>query len=390
MSPPGVLQGHAFISYAREDAARADRLQRILEAAGITVWRDTADLWPGQDWQARIRRAITDNALVFLACFSRRSVSRRGGYQKEELALAVEQLRLHSPNQEWLIPVRFDDCQIPDSDIGAGRRLAALHSADLFGDNADIAISRLVGTIVSVLGRGTRAGPWQFPGSTPITIACAERPKEMVDLIPYSSPSDPHHTEMSGFADTDSLIVLNSHVCALNRGSPIRLRAPSRLSADDYQTHLVALGGIDWNALTRKAFELVHMPVRQVADWSAGGGQYFEVKDNGMARRYRPVTEKTGHLTVVREDVALFARAASPFRRGCTLTICCGMHTPGTFGIVRALIDPGVRDCNIDFLRSQFGDSDAYCVLTRIPVVDGRSIPPDWTLTNNVLYTWSR
>src|SRR5580700_10763034 len=65
--------GHAFISYVREDSDRVDELQRNLEATGISVWRDTADLWPGEDWRLKIRRAITDNALVFLACFSSRS-----------------------------------------------------------------------------------------------------------------------------------------------------------------------------------------------------------------------------------------------------------------------------------------------------------------------------
>ena len=64
--------GHAFISYVREDSNRVDQLQRRLEAAGIPVWRDTADLWPGEDWRAEIRRAISDNALVFIACFPTR------------------------------------------------------------------------------------------------------------------------------------------------------------------------------------------------------------------------------------------------------------------------------------------------------------------------------
>ena len=34
------------------------------------MWRDTADLWPGEDWRAKIRQAIICNALVFIACFS--------------------------------------------------------------------------------------------------------------------------------------------------------------------------------------------------------------------------------------------------------------------------------------------------------------------------------
>lgn len=40
------------------------------------MWRDTRDLWPGQDWQLMIHRAISDDALVFIACFSRASTNR--------------------------------------------------------------------------------------------------------------------------------------------------------------------------------------------------------------------------------------------------------------------------------------------------------------------------
>ena len=70
-----TIAGHAFMSYIRENSAEADRLQQVLEAAGVHVWRDTADLWPGQDWHERCRAIIKDS-LVFLACFSTKSVSR--------------------------------------------------------------------------------------------------------------------------------------------------------------------------------------------------------------------------------------------------------------------------------------------------------------------------
>src|ERR1700761_3863846 len=90
---------HAFISYVREDAHHVDRLQRLLEKSGVRVWRDTADLWPGEDWRARIRSAITKNALAFLVCFSSASESRTLSGQNEELILAIEQLRLRRPDQ---------------------------------------------------------------------------------------------------------------------------------------------------------------------------------------------------------------------------------------------------------------------------------------------------
>lgn len=145
------VAGHVFISYVRQDAHHVDRLQRDLEAAGIRVWRDTADLWPGQDWQVNIRRAITDSALVFLACFSRQSVGRRQSYQNEELTLAIEQLRKRPHDDVWLIPVRFDACRIPDRDIGGGRTFASIQRADLFGDGRGKASERLVEVIRRVL-----------------------------------------------------------------------------------------------------------------------------------------------------------------------------------------------------------------------------------------------
>ncbi len=153
--------GHAFISYVREDADRVDLLQRRLEAAAIPVWRDLRDLRPGQDWRAQIRAAIAADALVFIACFSSRSIARKKSYQNEELLLAVEQARLRQPAEPWLIPVRLDDCEIPDFELGPGRTLSFLHRADLFGAGEDAEADKLVMTVLAILGRGlsATAGP---------------------------------------------------------------------------------------------------------------------------------------------------------------------------------------------------------------------------------------
>lgn len=145
--------GHVFISYAREDADNANRLQQALEAAGIWVWRDSADIRPGEEWRTAIRRAITHEALVFIACFSRRSVALEESYQNEELYLAAEQLRARRRDDVWLISVRFDDCEIPDFDIGRGETLDAIQWVDLFGNDFEKGSSRLVETIQHVLAR---------------------------------------------------------------------------------------------------------------------------------------------------------------------------------------------------------------------------------------------
>ena len=153
MGQPNVQPGHVFVSYVREDSGEVDALQRALERAGVPVWRDTEDLWPGEDWREKISREIASNALVFIACFSRRSLARTVSYQYEELALAIEQLRLRRPDVPWLIPVRFDDCQIPELRIGEGRTLASIQRVDLFGDGAGKAGERLIRAIHRIFGQ---------------------------------------------------------------------------------------------------------------------------------------------------------------------------------------------------------------------------------------------
>jgi len=147
-----AYRGHAFISYVREDSGKVDVLENMLQAAGIPVWRDTASLWPGEDWREKIRVAITHNALVFIACFSTHGAARQTSYQYEELLLAIDQLRQRRPGDPWLIPVRFDDCNVPDLELGAGRTLASIQRADLFGANRDLAARRVVEAIQRLLG----------------------------------------------------------------------------------------------------------------------------------------------------------------------------------------------------------------------------------------------
>jgi transcriptional regulator with XRE-family HTH domain/tetratricopeptide (TPR) repeat protein len=148
--------GHAFISYAPEDEASAGWLQERLESAGIRVWRDI-DVLPGEDWRTKIRRAITDDATVFIACFSRSRLF--GGPSRQNEALAIEQMRAHLPDESWLIPVRFDDCGVPDWDVGGGRTLESIRSADLFDERREEDVERLLTSVTHILSRPSRRLP---------------------------------------------------------------------------------------------------------------------------------------------------------------------------------------------------------------------------------------
>ena len=68
--------------------------------------------------------------------------------------MAIEQLRSRRPDVPWLIPVRFDDCDIPDWAIGAGRTLGSIQRADLFGDQYADEVERLVVVVKRMLSDG--------------------------------------------------------------------------------------------------------------------------------------------------------------------------------------------------------------------------------------------
>lgn len=143
---------HAFISYVKEDTAQVDALCRLLEAAGVPYWRDRKDLGAGEEWKPAIRRAIQAGSIAFVACFSDNSRRRDTSYMNEELTLAVDEFRKRAPGVTWLLPVRFDDGEIPDWDLGAGRTLGGINYTDLFGADYAVEATKLIGTINRILG----------------------------------------------------------------------------------------------------------------------------------------------------------------------------------------------------------------------------------------------
>jgi hypothetical protein len=232
-------------------------------------------------------------------------------------------------------------------------------------------------------------GPWRFEDGNTVTIACAQWPPDMLKKMPYSQIDDPDYIELLTYAELDSLFELHGHLRATNPASQVNLRIAARLAGDDYTSHLVTLGGTDWNPVTKSTLGDLHLPVQQEADWDAEDGQYFEVTGDGPTAQYRPILDRSGSQKILREDVALFARAVSPFNRKRTVTICSGMYGRGTFGAVRALTDARFRDRNAEYLRSRFGQSNSYCILTRVPVVNGVTLTPDWTEGDVTLFEWS-
>jgi hypothetical protein len=121
----------------------------MLKGAGIPIWRDRDNLLPGDNLRAKIRSAINQDA-VFIACLSSHGAARKI-HQNEELLLAIDHLRRRHSDAARLIPVRFDDCDIPDIELGAGRTLASIPPIDLFGADREPTARRLVEEVERLL-----------------------------------------------------------------------------------------------------------------------------------------------------------------------------------------------------------------------------------------------
>ncbi len=101
-----------FISYARDDFEKASAIYSWLKKYNCDPWLDKENLLPGELWSLSIRRAIKE-ADFFLGCFSQNSVNKIGYFQAE-LKEAFEILKQYPNENIYVIPVRFDACDIPD------------------------------------------------------------------------------------------------------------------------------------------------------------------------------------------------------------------------------------------------------------------------------------
>lgn len=101
-----------FVSYAHPDLAIVRKLVAFLKSAGLEVWFDKEKLLAGQDWESEITKAIKQCSL-FLVNISSNSLERRGVYQKE-IRIALEVAQTIPPSQLYMMPVRLNECDIPD------------------------------------------------------------------------------------------------------------------------------------------------------------------------------------------------------------------------------------------------------------------------------------
>ena len=227
---------------------------------------------------------------------------------------------------------------------------------------------------------------WHFSDSGPATLICGQLPT--VEKASLADPSDPNYTELLSFADLDALVELHGHIRAENPSMDVFYKAASNVVPDDLSGHMVLLGGIAWNEIARRFSEMTDLPVKQVREPSMASGDPFVAKVGGQDKRFLPVWSSSDH-TVLVEDVGLIARVPNPLNSSRTLTICNGIHSRGVLGAARSLTDARLRDKNEQYISTNFTGSDSFLILMRVPVIEGQTMTPDFSIPGRVLYQWS-
>ena len=131
-------KARVFIAYVEEDLAAAKKLYAALEQRGFHPWLDKKKLLPGQNGPRAIESAI-EASNFFVACFSQRSICKRGSFHSE-LRFALNCAAQVPLDEIFFIPVRLDRCLVPRN---ISRRIQYV---DLFPDWRQ-GVGRVVGVM---------------------------------------------------------------------------------------------------------------------------------------------------------------------------------------------------------------------------------------------------
>jgi hypothetical protein len=221
----------------------------------------------------------------------------------------------------------------------------------------------------------------------PVVVICPMAPRDMWG--PLADPKNPNFTKLRQYGDLDALNELYGHIRAENPTLDVFHRLTSEVVSDDFSSHIILLGGIGWNKVTRRFQSAIsQVPITQTVVDDLETGEIFRVDDGSKPKQFYPEYEDLGEGKELIADVGYIARLRNPFKINRTLTICNGIHSRGVFGAVRCLTDASVRDENERYVASRFPDGE-FALLLRVPVVSNQTMSPD--LQNPVarLYEWA-
>jgi hypothetical protein len=84
----------------------------------------------------------------------------------------------------------------------------------------------------------------------PVIVICPTAPSDV--QCPLPTRQDPNFTKLRQYGDLDALIELYGHLRAENPTLDVFHRLTSDVVSDDFTSHVILLGGIGWNKVTRR------------------------------------------------------------------------------------------------------------------------------------------
>ncbi|HEY9152019.1 MAG TPA: toll/interleukin-1 receptor domain-containing protein [Anaerolineales bacterium] len=125
-----------FLCHSSNDKPAVRELYQKLRAeAWLEPWLDEEELYPGQDWNLEIEKAV-EAADAIIVCLSKGSITKEG-YVQKEIKTALDYADYKPEGTLFIIPVRLEECEPP-------RRLRAWQYADYFEGQRERAFGRLL------------------------------------------------------------------------------------------------------------------------------------------------------------------------------------------------------------------------------------------------------
>jgi len=120
---------------SNDKPAARELYQKLRAELWIQPWLDEEELYPGQDWNMEIEKAV-EAADAIIVCLSKGSITKEG-YVQRELRIVLDFAGYKPEGALYIIPVRLEECEPP-------RRLRAWQYADYFGDKSERTFQRLL------------------------------------------------------------------------------------------------------------------------------------------------------------------------------------------------------------------------------------------------------
>ena len=125
-----------FLCHSSNDKPAVRELYQKLRAeAWIQPWLDEEDIFPGDDWNLEIQKAIRETDAI-IVCLSKGSITKEG-YVQREIKTALDYSDEKPERTVYIIPIRLEECKPPE-------RLSKWHYADYFEGQQERGMQRLL------------------------------------------------------------------------------------------------------------------------------------------------------------------------------------------------------------------------------------------------------